>query len=927
MKKLITLVVLCSVVSLTLFSQQSSALTGNDFNPGRIIDDSIFFDPSGMSVSTIQAFLNSKVPVCDTYHPSSNPSYQPPFTCLKEYRQDVQGKSAEPGLCNGISAGNKSSAEIIFEVSQSCGVSPKALIVLLEKEQGLVTDTWPWSIQYRSATGYGCPDTAPCDAEYYGFSNQLYNAARQFKKYARDESQFRYRAYRANYIQYNPDASCGGSDVVIENQATAGLYNYTPYQPNPATKTAAPGQTVACGAYGNINFWRYFNNWFGPTSSEGYSLMTSANDNGDTRQWIVSKGYKRHVPSAEVLRAWGLDQVPLIQVSGLYLGAVPTASQPLDRLMRPTGTLDVYFVDNAMCYRLTSPDAFAAWGLNPAAIVDVSEDLARLPTNKGDITYSVKTAASPSAYLMDGGVLRQFQNPDTKDAFEGAGTPITILSQEYLSRVPLAGAIPSPRVIDGSGNTFIISNRTKLSISSQFKDLFPWSPVSVSSATLQRMGSGSIQLFVRTEGDPRVYLVDQQQKHHIIDPNILNAWQANGLPTGVSVLSTGVTNLMSDGAQVRDYFASDGASTYVLNKTKKQIPPSLVTAYTGTRTIFNSSTTLLNLFENSGTVSNFVKAEGQPQAYLLTNSGALRHITSTQKYNLWAGAQSVTELSPDNVARYTMGGGIGAFVNNGSTNYVMDGGQKSAVDSTTKADWGFGNPDVLADGTLNNFATGTALSNSLQNANQYFLVSEGVGYGTVDKNIADIWSVDTAPVHNVNLISEFLARQSLTRFVVSKTQSDTRLFVVDNGVLYHLTPQHAANLNATGPYAYVNPEAISKQPITLWGGILVKNDSDTYYVVDGGGKRSFGNSIVFDHWRRTVPLSSIPSVSDGFTNSLPNKGIVDRAVKGSGGAIYSADSITKRWIRSTQTYSSQFATYTQVSDALIFALPDGSDIQ
>ena len=76
---------------------------------------------------------------------------------------------------------------------------------------------------------------------------------------------------RANYdfmridqmnIQYNPDAACGGSWVYIENQATASLYNYTPYQPNQGALDAGAG-TAHCGAYGNRNFWRFFNEWFG----------------------------------------------------------------------------------------------------------------------------------------------------------------------------------------------------------------------------------------------------------------------------------------------------------------------------------------------------------------------------------------------------------------------------------------------------------------------------------------------------------------------------------------------------------------------------------------------------------------------------------------------------------------------------------------
>lgn len=271
MKRLLLL--LCLFTSFGLITQSSSvqAATSSDFQAGRIIDDGVFFNPNTLRPIDIQSFLNSKVPVCDTNHPSSNPSYQPPFTCLKDYRQDTPNKWSEPGLCGDYQGGNKSAAEIIYYVGQSCGINPKVLIVLLEKEQSLITDDWPWSIQYRSATGYGCPDTAPCDAEYYGFFNQVYNAARQFKRYARDSSSFRYRAYRDNYIQYNPNAGCGGTNVFIQNQATAGLYNYTPYQPNPSALANLYGSGDSCGAYGNRNFWRLFTDWFGTTHSALFS--------------------------------------------------------------------------------------------------------------------------------------------------------------------------------------------------------------------------------------------------------------------------------------------------------------------------------------------------------------------------------------------------------------------------------------------------------------------------------------------------------------------------------------------------------------------------------------------------------------------------------------------------------------------------------
>lgn len=258
-------------------SGRAYALSGSDFKPGRIIDDSLFYSGGTMTSAEIQTFLNAKVPVCDTNGTQMRGSetrasyatgrgYPPPYTCLKDYTETTASKPADSYCAGNYNGGTKTAAQIIDEVSRACSVSPKAIIVLLQKEQSLVTDDWPWSIQYRSATGYGCPDTAACDSQYYGFFNQVYNAARQFQRYAKQSQLFNYRAGRTSYIKYNPDASCGGSNVSIENSATAALYNYTPYQPNASSLSNLYGSGDSCGAYGNRNFWRLWNDWFGSTS-------------------------------------------------------------------------------------------------------------------------------------------------------------------------------------------------------------------------------------------------------------------------------------------------------------------------------------------------------------------------------------------------------------------------------------------------------------------------------------------------------------------------------------------------------------------------------------------------------------------------------------------------------------------------------------
>lgn len=237
------------------------------WNAGNIISDNVFTNKDALSVAEIQTFLNSKVPVCDTWGTQSSEfgggtrrqwaearGHSPPYTCLKDYSQ------------NG-----KSSAQLIHDAAQKYSINPQVLIVLLQKEQGLVTDAWPVTTQYRSATGYGCPDTAPCDSQYYGLANQLEWAAKMFRAIM-NASPTWYTPYVVgnNYIRYSPTESCGGTTVRIQNRATQALYNYTPYQPNQAALNAGWG-TAHCGAYGNRNFYLYFTNWFGTTRGPAYA--------------------------------------------------------------------------------------------------------------------------------------------------------------------------------------------------------------------------------------------------------------------------------------------------------------------------------------------------------------------------------------------------------------------------------------------------------------------------------------------------------------------------------------------------------------------------------------------------------------------------------------------------------------------------------
>lgn len=362
---------------------QTSALSGGQFKAGNIIDDGIFFNRNSMSVQQIQNFLNSKVPSCDTWGAKMYSSSQTraqygaskgnpaPYTCLRDYVQDTPSKPAENQLCGAYGGGRKTSAQMIYDVAQICNINPQVLLVLLQKEQSLITDDWPWSIQYRSATGYGCPDTAPCDAEYYGFFNQVYNAGRIYKKYARDAQLYNYRAGRNNTILYNPNRACGSSNVYIQNQATAGLYVYTPYQPNQAALNNLYGTGDGCSAYGNRNFWRMFNDWFGSTHGSLIRTVSSG------ALYYTDGARKFTVSSMELVAQYGLGAGDVRFVSQQELDSIPNASSPfsssLGQIIKSNDDADadggaLYLVNNGSRIPIASMDQFTELGFTSSSI-------------------------------------------------------------------------------------------------------------------------------------------------------------------------------------------------------------------------------------------------------------------------------------------------------------------------------------------------------------------------------------------------------------------------------------------------------------------------------------------------------------------------------------------------------------------------------
>ena len=284
----------------------SNAAPITDFNAGNIIDDAVFYNKNAMNVSQIQAHLNKYMPACDMWgtgavgsgrsiNGKSVPAnttraeyarmkreagdsryHEPPYVCVQNYYENPETHRSLYDSKGKVEDGMISAAQIIYNAAQQYNVNPQVLLVLLKKESYVWGDNWPLKWEYNTVMGYGCPDTAPCDEQYYGFYNQVMKAAWQLNYYREHIYSYNYRPYATNQVLYSPTASCGRKSVYLENIATTSLYIYTPYTPNDAALKAYPGEAT-CGSYGNRNFYMYFKEWFGDTHNFGATKVTLQN--------------------------------------------------------------------------------------------------------------------------------------------------------------------------------------------------------------------------------------------------------------------------------------------------------------------------------------------------------------------------------------------------------------------------------------------------------------------------------------------------------------------------------------------------------------------------------------------------------------------------------------------------------------------------
>jgi hypothetical protein len=294
------------VVIASLFAQTTSRAlaidtSANGFlsnqNYNQLISDGDFTDVNSMSLTDIQNFLASQGSDLATLDPSllgngANGRKAAQIISDAAHAADSASSGTAQNTCITNNSANCSAGTTVIIGT----VSPKVLLVTLQKEEGLVTG-WKYdssqNTNLNSAMGYGCPDSSQYGCpdsrhpEWAGFSNQVGWAAWQLR--------WNFEMSKANNSIVSPfivnnqlpnmtynlaDLGLSGSVTVnLSNNATASLYRYTPHLFN-----------------GNYNFWKLGISWFGfgtvATSTAGGSNDTASFKTGTYGTSFKASGTK-----------------------------------------------------------------------------------------------------------------------------------------------------------------------------------------------------------------------------------------------------------------------------------------------------------------------------------------------------------------------------------------------------------------------------------------------------------------------------------------------------------------------------------------------------------------------------------------------------------------------------------------------------------
>lgn len=321
------------------------------FNPNLIITDEELLNTNSLNLAQIQSFLQSKNSYLANY---STTNAHGTVKSAAEIIYDAANNNYD---CSSATLSDSpTEAEKQLKCRRITTVSPKFLLVLLQKESSLVEDASPSQGRLDWATGYGCPDNWTCNPYYKGFGKQVNSASLQFLAYINEQQRYTYQAGQT-YTFTNPYGTISNATMTVTpaNKATAALYNYTPHVFN-----------------GNYNVYKLYERYF-PTRASRYPDGSVLQVQGEAGVWLIQNGQKRPFLSKSALVSrYSLDKVIAVNREELdaYEKGNPISLPNYSIVRSPDKSL--YLINGDQKRKFENLEAFKKFGFNPEEIIEAS---------------------------------------------------------------------------------------------------------------------------------------------------------------------------------------------------------------------------------------------------------------------------------------------------------------------------------------------------------------------------------------------------------------------------------------------------------------------------------------------------------------------------------------------------------------------------
>lgn len=367
-----------------------------DFNPSMIISDAELMDYSSLSLNQIQLFLEKNNSFLAGYQTLNA------HGTLKSAAEIIYDAANNNFDCDRANLTDKpTETEKQAKCRRITTINPKFLLILLQKEQSLISETSPTTRQLDWATGYGCPDNWTCNPYYQGFGKQVNSASLQFLDYMQSPQKYNFKA-GGTYSFNNPYGTISQEKmtVTVANQATAALYIYTPHVFN-----------------GNYNVYKLYKKYF-PQRNSHYPDGSLLQAKGEAGVWLIQNGEKRpFLSKSALLSRYDINKIISVDPMELeaYVKGNPISLSNYAIVRSPDAS--IYLIVNDEKRKFSQPDLIKQFGFNPAEVVE---------SNSQDLSYYKDGAPLTANSVYPTGAL--LQDPRNGGVFfvkDGKKSPIT----------------------------------------------------------------------------------------------------------------------------------------------------------------------------------------------------------------------------------------------------------------------------------------------------------------------------------------------------------------------------------------------------------------------------------------------------------------------------------------------------------------------